>query len=136
MNPEIEYELRSVWEDHRQEFSKQFPQYGDYIARQLIAGQWPVLRWREGESPNQEITILNASLNELHLLLCTKDKRYADVRKGGDSFVKVALPAISIYLAGICGVSAGVASGALALAALTIFRVGQGTFCRVAPTLK
>ena len=80
-----------------------------------------------------------AILEELHLLLCTKDPKYKDVRAKGRSLSRPGVYAVAGAIgAVIAGVPAGLITGAVAFFLLFVTKIGVNAFCRAysADTIK
>ncbi len=72
-----------------------------------------------------------AILHELHLLLCTKDPKYRDVRSKGKSLSKPGVSAVAGALGTMLGgVPAGLITGAVAFFLLLVAKIGINVFCR------
>ena len=131
----MEHELAIVAEQHRHLLDAEFVRYRDEVAANLTAGRAMLpLTTRSGGSDDLWLRLATATVEELHYLFCTDDARYKDVRKRGSDFAKIALPSVAGYIAGTLGISLALATGAVALMAISVFRVGVGVFCRVART--
>lgn len=133
MDDAVWNELVEIAEKHRALLPDGFLIQRDHIAACLERGErvGPLV-FRSGAKGRKHLTIPYAVMSELRLLLCTGDERYAEVRRKGESFVKGALPAVSGFIAGSCGVSEGVATACVAFIALCVFKIGVGAFCQVA----
>ena len=70
---------------------------------------------------------------ELRLLICTKDKKYADLRKKLNTAVgqakDPAVVMISAAVASAIGVAVGVVSGLVAVLLFAILKIGVNAFC-------
>ena len=132
-------ELLRVAEEWRARLDASFFQYRDYVEARLEENEWPEpLRFYSAETGADEsqARLVDMIMAELHLLLCSNDKRYGEVRKSGKVFSQAALPAVAAYVAGACGVSVGLATGGVAFIAIAVFRVGVGVFCRASSGAK
>lgn len=127
-----EGEIREVAESNRNMLPSEFFEYYNDIASALAEGCHPQqFRPRAASSNNWYSRIGPAVFNELFTLLCTKDKRYDDVRKSGDAVGKSAVAVIAGYIAGSCGIELGVATGSVAFAVLLVLKLSTRTFCRL-----
>ena len=123
--------LAAIAENGRSEIPEEFFRHRRHVAACLEARMWPeplVTRKATGSSGPWS-RVAYAALAELRLLLCTQNKKYEDVRVKAGSFTKVALPAVSGYVAGTLDISLGVATACVAFVALCVFRLGAGVFC-------
>lgn len=77
--------------------------------------------------------------NEFRILLCTKDKRYADLRKKLEANARKSQLALVSIVAAAMGHYVGVAAGILvpfcALCLIAFLRMGREAFCRGAELL-
>ncbi len=95
-------------ERNRGEVDALFIAYRDFVEESLSSGRWPeAVRFRDGSMSSVSVRLAQAVLVELRALLCTDDRRYAEIRKQGGKFSQVALPAVAGYVAGVLGLSTG-----------------------------
>jgi hypothetical protein len=128
----IDPDVALVAEEHRQVLDEEFFSVSNYIELSLSNGKFPEsLRFRDGAHDGKTLALVEATMKELRLLLCTNDKKYDEVRQQGSSFSKLALTAMAGYVAHACSISLGVATGGVAFLALAVFRVGVGVFCQL-----
>jgi hypothetical protein len=138
-DPSDDPQLLQIAEASRGRLDTSFFQYRDYVETKLENSEWPEpLRFYSAETSVDEsqARLVDLIVAELHLLLCTTDNRYKDVRSKGKIFSQAALPAVAAYVAGACGISVGLATGGVAFIAIAVFRVGVGVFCRVSSGAK
>lgn len=133
MSFEVAHELADIAERARGLLDAEFFRQRDYVDQCLTRGGWPASLLKRGSGgERRKPELVPAILEELVVLLCTDDRRYLDVRKKGADFSRVVLPVVAGYVAGTVGVPLAVATGAVAFIAISVLRVGQGVFCRVA----
>jgi hypothetical protein len=129
MTVDDQQELVNLAESHRGDLDDTFFAYRDTIEMELLDGRSPDVRLRG--LGDRWASVTRAVLEELRLLLCTKDKRYDEVRKSGAGLTKLAIPSIAAYVAGALGLSLGLVTAVAAFLALVVLKVGAGAFCRV-----
>ena len=131
MNYEIDQELILIAEKSRAELGPDFFAYRDYVEECAAAQRWPDLQTRADKGVSHDVRLGTAAMQELYALFCTNDARYKEVRQKAGAFSKVALPAVAGYVAAAVGGPIGLASGAVALLAMAVFKLSVGVFCRM-----
>ena len=135
MPSKTEQELAVLAAAYREYLPEGFEEEVAVIETELAGGR-DILAIRERGSRGRKgsvARIRSAVLEELSLFLCSKDPRYKDLRKTGNTLSKDAANFIAGVVAGALSLSAGVATGCVAFLSLAALRVGIGTFCRLNP---
>jgi hypothetical protein len=79
--------------------------------------------------PSQPTNYLQRVEQEVHIILCTKDKAYAGLRKMAASSQQLLVTYISIAVATTLGVTAGAITPLVALCLLSAIKVGIRAYC-------
>lgn len=124
-------DLAGIAENERASLDPDFFEYRDHIEHSLALADYPSeVRFRSLETNGFGAKLAAAALEELTLLLCTNDRRYAEVRARAGNFSNTVLPAVAGYVSATVGVSVAIAGAGVAFVALAILRVGVGSLCR------
>jgi len=125
-------ELALLAEQHRGDLPSGFDAVAHEVGLLLESGA-AIETLTRGVKSSLNHRIRAAVLSELRDLLCTDNKRYADVRAHGNTITKTSIASASAYVAGAVGISAAAATACVAFIALAVSKVGVGVFCRLAP---
>lgn len=77
--------------------------------------------------------LTKALLAELREFLCTKSRKYADIRKKKQTLTDVVIAALALHVSQVAGVSLGAATAAAGFGILLVGRIGVGAFCKLVP---
>ena len=96
-------------------------------------GTWPaqLQTMSASQTPVGESSLGRAILAEFHLLLCTKDAKWAAIRNKAGNVREAALMAIVGWVSATLGLALATVLGAASLILSFILSLGTGVFCRL-----
>jgi hypothetical protein len=131
-NSQVRQRLINLAEAGRKDLPGDFLEFCESLEGDLSTGLRPQPKTKRGAQTSIWVSKIGpAIVSELHALLCTRDSKYADVRRTGKGLAEKTIPALGIVIAGTFGVPEALATAAVAFVALAVFRVGVATFCRL-----
>lgn len=124
-------ELLSIAEEHRSELPADFFVYLDQFEAALSDGAIPDTLKKRGFGASDWFSELGPIvIDELSILICGEDEKYADVREDGQHITKAAISAVAASVANAVGLGSPIAVGAIAFLAYAILSIGKSSFCR------
>ena len=127
----LSVDIVALAEKNRERVPEGFLEELDIVERALAAG-WRMEEVRErggGSSGGRNLRICRVVLEELRVLLCTEDERYAGVREGGRGVTGAAVALMAEVVAREVGVDVDVGTACVAFVAAMCVKVGVRVFC-------
>lgn len=137
MNTKVDRELVELAEQYRSVVPDDFFREVDSLSADLAQNRPLMKMTQKGGKRDQTSSRLKAAiLEELSVLLCTDEPRYASVRNDSKKITKDAVHFMAGVIVATVGVTSGVATGGVAFIAIACARVGVGVFCKLNPPPK